>query len=435
MLKVVKVRLYPDDQQQQLLAQAFGNCRWLWNYFLNLINQTYQETGKGLSGYEVKKIIPQLEKEHEWLSLTYYQCLQQICLNLGVAFNNFFEKRAKYPRFKSKHGKQSIQYLQNAKIADNQLILPKIGKVSAVIHREIERKIKTVTITKNCSEQYFAAILFEDSKEKPELITEGKAIGIDLGLTHFAVTSDGSKFDNPQILNKHEQNLKFKQQQLSRKQKGSNNRNKSRKRVARVHRKITNCREDFLHKLSRRIVNENQVIVVENLNVKGMMQNHCLAKSIQQVGWGMFCTMLKYKAENEGKIYQEVDRFFPSSKTCHVCLNQVGKLPLDIRYWTCEKCHTKHDRDTNAAINLRDEGLRILRLRSVQVFNLSAAEGLTSGTGDKAMKCGLGGFPHEQLHQEACRPEVSRNNRGRKKSTTALSVGQEADTVPSGQCG
>ncbi|MDK2462951.1 transposase, partial [Aphanizomenon sp. PH219] len=335
MLKVVKIRLYPDAQQQQSLAQAFGSCRWLWNYFLNLMNETYKETGKGLSGYEVKKIIPQLKKEHEWLSSTYSQCLQKVCLNLGVAFNNFFEKRAKYPKFKSKHGKQSIQYPQNVKIADNQLILPKIGKVSAIIHREIEGKIKTVTITKNCSEQYFAAILFEDGKEKPELVTEGKAIGIDLGLTHFAITSDGSKFDNPRILNKHELNLKIKQQQLSRKQKGSNNRNKTRKKVARVHRKITNCREDFLHKLSRRIVNENQVIVVENLNVKGMMQNHCLAKSIQQVGWGMFCTMLKYKAENEGKIYQEVDRFFPSSKTCHVCLNQVGSLPLDIRFWTC----------------------------------------------------------------------------------------------------
>ena len=419
MLKVVKIRLYPDAQQQQSLAQAFGSCRWLWNYFLNLMNETYKETGKGLSGYEVKKIIPQLKKEHEWLSSTYSQCLQQVCLNLGVAFNNFFEKRAKYPKFKSKHGKQSIQYPQNVKIADNQLILPKIGKVSAIIHREIEGKIKTVTITKNCSEQYFAAILFEDGKEKPELVTAGKAIGIDLGLTHFAITSDGSKFDNPRILNKHEKNLKIKQQQLSRKQKGSNNRNKTRKKVARVHRKITNCREDFLHKLSRRIVNENQVIVVENLHVKGMMQNHCLAKSIQQVGWGMFCTMLKYKAENEGKIYQEVDRFFPSSKTCHVCLNQVSSLPLDIRFWTCEKCQTKHDRDVNAAINLRDEGLRIL----------------TSGTGDKAMKCGLGGFPHEQLHQEACRPEISRSNRGRKKSTTVLSVGQEADTVPSGQCG
>ncbi len=399
MLRVVKVRLYPDAQQQQSLAQAFGWCRWLWNYYLNLTNQTYKETSKGLSGYAVKKIIPQLKKEYEWLTSTYSQCLQQVFLNLGVAFNNFFEKRAKYPRFKSKHGQQSIQYPQNIKIVDNYLSLPKIGDVSAIIHRPIEGKIKTVTISKNCSNQYFASILFDNSVDQPESNTDGKAIEIDLGLTHFAITSDGSKFDNPRILNKHEKNLKLKQQQLSKKQKGSNNRIKARKTVARVHRKITNCREDFLRKLSRRIVNDNQVIVVENLNIKGMMQNHRLAKSIHQVGWGRFFTMLKYKADMEGKIYQEVDRFFPSSKTCHVCLNQVGSLPLDVRVWTCDNCQTKHDRDVNASINLRNEGLRIL----------------TSGTGDKA-----------------CRPDVNRSKGGRKKSTTALSVGQEAHTVPDG---
>lgn len=390
MLKVVKVRLYPNSQQQQALSQSFGSCRWLWNYCLNLMNETYRETGKGLSGYEVKKLIPHLKKEHEWLKLTYSQCLQQVCLNLGVAFNNFFEKRARYPRFKSKHGKQSIQYPQNIKVADSYLTVPKIGQVSAIIHRPIKGGIKTVTISKNCSNQYFAAILFEDGDTAPEPSIEGKAVGIDLGLTHFAITSDGSKFNNPRHLSRHESNLKTKQQQLSRKQPCSNNRIKSRQKVARVHRKITNCREDFLHKLSRRIVNENQVIVVENLNVKGMMQNHKLAKAIHQVGWGMFCTVLKYKAEAEGKVYQEVDRFFPSSKTCHVCLNQVDFLPLDVRHWTCESCQTQHDRDINAAINLRDEGLRIL----------------TSGTGDKAY----------------C-PGVRRSNRGRKKSTTPLSVG------------
>ncbi len=424
MLKIVKVRLYPNTEQQQSLEQSFGNVRWLWNYCLNLMNQTYKETGKGLSGYEVKKLIPALKKEHEWLKLTYSQCLQQACLNLGVAFNNFFERRARYPKFKSKQGKQSIQYPQNVKVLEKSLNLPKIGEIKAIIHRPIEGTIKTVTVSKNCCNQYFASILFKDDQEQPESSTEGKAIGVDVGLTHFAITSDGSKFDNPRFLAKHEKNLKLKQQQLSRKQKavqcglggfpheqlhqeGSSNRNKSRRKVARVHRKITNCREDYLHKLSRRIVDENQVIVTENLNVKGMMKNHCLAKAIAQVGWGMFMTLLKYKAENEGKIYQEVDRFFPSSKTCHVCLNQVGSLPLDIRHWTCENCQTKHDRDVNAAINLRDEGLRIL----------------TCGTRDKAMKCGLGGLPHEQLHQEAYRQTVSRSNRGRKKSTTALVSG------------
>ncbi len=273
---------------------------------------------------------------------------------------------------------------------DNYLKIPKIGDVKAVIHRPIEGKIKTVTISKNCCDQYFASIVFEDGKDKPETSTEGKAVGVDVGLTHFAITSDGSKFDNPRFLTKHEKNLKRKQQQLSKKQKGSNNRNKARSKVARVHRKITNCREDFLHKLSRRIVDENQVIVTENLNVKGMMRNHCLAKAIGQVGWGIFMTMLKYKAEQDGKTYVEVDRFFPSSKTCHVCLNQVGSLPLDVRQWTCENCQTKHDRDVNAAINLREEGLRII----------------SCGTRDKAY-----------------RPDVSRSRGGRKKSTIALSVG------------
>jgi len=324
------------------------------------MNQTYKDTGKGLSGYDVKKQIPALKKEHEWLKLTYSQCLQQVCLNLGVAFNNFFERRAKYPKFKSKHDKQSIQYPQNVKVLESSISLPKIGDIKAVIHRPIEGKVKTVTISKTCCDDYFASILFDDGQEKPEEKLDGKAIGIDLGLTHFAITSDGSKFDNPRILSKHELNLKRKQQQLSRKQKGSNNRNKARKKVARVHKKITSSREDFLHKLSRRIVNENQVIAVENLNVKGMMSNHKLAKAIHQVGWGMFCTMLKYKSEMEGKVYVEVDRFFPSSKTCNVCLNRVDNLPLDVRNWTCNNCNSQHDRDINAAINLRDEGLRIL---------------------------------------------------------------------------
>jgi putative transposase len=415
MLRVVRVRLYPNTEQQQSLEQSFGNCRWLWNYCLNLINQTYLLTGKGLSGYEVKGLIPQLKKEREWLSLAYSSCLQQVCLNLGVAFNNFFEKRANYPKFKSKYGEQSIHYPQNVKVFADYLQIPKIGNVNAVIHRLIEGKIKTVTISKNCCNQYFASVLFEDGKEKPQPNTDGKAIGIDVGLTHFAITSDGSKFANPRFLTKHEKKIKRKQRQFSRKQKDSSNRNKARLKVAKIHRKITNCREDFLHKLSRRIVDENQVIVVENLNVKGMMQNHKLAKAIHQVGWGTFMTMLKYKAEQEGKTYQEVDRFFPSSKTCHVCLNQVGSLPLDVRTWTCDKCHTTHDRDVNAAINLRDEGLRILTADQPG-FPIRVASGSafrTSGTGDKA-----------------CRPDVSRSKGGRKKSTTTFSVGQEAYTVP-----
>ena len=388
---VVKTRLYPNIQQQEALSQSFGNCRWLWNYCLSLMNQTYLDTGKGLSGYEVKKRIPQLKKEHEWLKLTYSQCLQQVCLNLGVAFNNFFERRAKYPRFKSKHGKQSIHYPQNVIRIEDRLRLPKIGDVKAIFHRPIKGKIKTVTVSKNKAGQYFASILFDDGKEKPLSVNEGKDIGIDLGLTHFCITSEGSKFDNPKWINQHEKNLKIKQQQLSRKLHGSNNRNKSRKKVAKVHLKIANCRSDFHHKLSRRIVNESKVICVESLAVANMVKNRKLSKAISQVGWGQFCTMLKYKAEQEGKIYQEVDRFFASSKTCNVCLNQIDSLPLEVRFWNCDNCQTKNiDRDVNAALNIRDEGLRIL----------------TSGTGDKAY-----------------RQTVRRSSRGRKKSTTALVSG------------
>ncbi|MEO0012625.1 MAG: hypothetical protein RLZZ535_1014 [Cyanobacteriota bacterium] len=403
MLKIVKVRLYPNSQQQEALSQSFGNCRWLWNYCLNLMNETYKETGKGLSGYEVKKQVPQLKKEYEWLKSTYSQCLQQVCLNLGVAFNNFFERRAGYPRFKSKHAKQSIQYPQNVKRIEDCLRLPMIGDIKAIFHREIEGKIKTVTVSKNKSNQYYAAVLFDDGVEKPTTSTEGNVIGLDLGLTHFCITSDGSKFDNPRWMNKHEQNLKIKQQQLSRKQKGSNNQNKSRLKVAKVHNKIANCRSDFQHKLSRRIVNENQVIVVENLAVKNMVRNHQLAKAISQVGWGQFCTMLNYKAEHDGKVYQEVDRFFASSKTCHVCLNRVDSLSLSIRFWDCKSCKTHHDRDINAAMNIRDEGLRILTSELGEVYSLKARASLTSGTGDKAY-----------------RQTVRRSNRGRKKSTTML---------------
>jgi putative transposase len=390
MLKVVKVRLYPTEQQEIQLSQAFGCTRWLWNRFLALTHETYKNTGKGLSRYDLQKQLPSLKKDFEWLAETYSQCLQAVCLNLSRAFINFFEKRSQFPRFKSKHGKQSLSYPQNVKILEEAIKFPKIGEIYAVIHRPIEGKVKTVTISKNKANQYYASVLLEVEGDFPPVSTEGKAIGLDMGLTDFCITSDGSKYANPRWIDRHERNLIRKQQALSRQQKGSNNTEKSRLKVAKVHNRISRCREDFQHKLSRKIVNENQVIVVENLNIKGMVKNHCLAKSISGVGWGQFMTMLKYKCEQEGKVYLEIDRFFPSSKTCNHCLNVVDSLPLDIRQWQCPGCGTKHDRDINASICIRDEGLRIM----------------TSGTGGKAY----------------C-PDVRRSRGGRKKSTTTLSVG------------
>ncbi len=386
MLQATKVRIYPTAEQQRHLAQSFGCCRFAWNYALNLTNETYKATGKGLSRFAIQKEITNLKKEYEWMKEPYSQCLQVVALNLSRAFINFFEGRSSFPNFKAKHKKQSISYPQNVSIVDGGLKFPKMGIIHAKLHREIEGAIKTVTISQNAQGHYCASILVEDGKETPEKSADGKAIGIDVGINHFAITSDGSKFDNPRWINKHEKNLKAKQKRLSRRQKGSNNRNKTRKQVARVHKKISDCRLDFQHKLSRRIVNENQVICVENLAIKNMVKNHKLAKAISQAAWGQFCTMLKYKAEWEGKVYQEIGRFFPSSKICNNCLYEVESLPLDIRSWTCPNCGAEHDRDINAAINIRDEGLRIL----------------SSGTGEIAY----------------C-PSVSRDNRGRKTATVS----------------
>jgi putative transposase len=286
--------------------------------------------------------------------------LQQVALDLSSAFLNFFEKRTMFPKFKKKHNRQSMRLPQGCKLADDYINLPKLGKVYCKVSRKPVGKLKSVTVSLTPSGQYYVSCLFDDEQDLPEKNCEGKAIGVDIGLTHFAITSDGSKFDNPKYYRKYEVKLGQKQKRLSKKQKGSKNKDRVKIEVAKIHEKITRCREDFLHKLSRNLVNENQVICVENLAVKNMVRNHKLSKSISDCGWGQFLTMLKYKAEREGKIYIEVDRFFPSSKICSNCLHQIDKMPLDLRSWTCPNCQIHHDRDINAAINIREEGLRIM---------------------------------------------------------------------------
>ena len=375
--KAVKVRLYPTLDQQQLLSQHFGCARWWWNYALNKSIETYKETGKSLGQSALNAFLPQLKKaeETQWLSECYSQVLQATTLNLTTAYKNFFAGRARFPRFKSKHSRQSIQYPQKVRVLDGFVQFPgKVGKVKAKLHREIEGKIKTVTVSLEPSGKYFASILTEADSEALATLgasgenlvtsTDGKVIGIDLGLTHFAIVSDGkkvSKYNNPKHLAKHEKNLKRKQQKLARKQKGSNSRNKTKKTVAKVCERVTNSRQDFLHKLSRKLVNENQVVVVENLNVKGMVRNHNLAKAISDVGWGMFTNFLAYKLDKKGGKLVEIDRWFPSSKLCSNCYYQIDSLPLNVREWTCPHCGTHHDRDGNAATNIRAEGIRVLQ--------------------------------------------------------------------------
>jgi putative transposase len=365
--KAIQVRLYPTIEQQTLLAQTFGCARWWWNYALNKSIETYKETGKGLNRSALNALLPELKRAEDtyWLADCYSQVLQATTLNLTNAYKNFFDKRAGFPKFKSKHGKQSIQYPQNVKIEDDNVKLPGgIGIVKAKIHRPIEGKIKTVTISKTPSGKYLASILAEIEGECPTQ-AEGKIYGVDLGLKHFAVVTDGekvSKYDNPKHIAKHEKNLKRKQKKLARKQKGSNSRNKYRKVVAKVYERVSNSRQDFLHKLSYKLVSDSQAVIVENLYVKGMVRNHNLAKAISDCGWGTFTNFLAYKLERKGGKLVEIDRWFPSSKLCSHCFYQIDKMPLDVREWTCPHCGIHHDRDGNAAINIRAEGIRMLKV-------------------------------------------------------------------------
>jgi putative transposase len=385
--QAVKVRLYPTTEQQEILAQHFGCARWWWNHALNLCIETYQATGKGLKQSALNAFLPKLKKQEdtEWLSECYSQVLQATTLNLVTAYKNFFEGRAKYPRFKAKKNKQSIQYPQSVKVVDGCLKFPgRVAKVKAKIHRPIEGKIKTVTVSMTPSGKYFASVLTEVEGDEPPTNANGKVVGIDLGLKDFAIVNDGvktSKFANPRHLAKHERNLARKQRKLDRKEKGSKSRDKSRKRVARVHERVSNVRQDYLHKLSKKLVDENQVIVVESLNSKGMVRNHKLAASISDVGWGMFVNFLSYKLEKEGKVLVEIDRWFPSSKLCSNCHYQVDEMPLEVRSWNCPSCGAHHDRDGNASANIRAEGIRML-LQAQQHLSVSG-----TGTAESRRGC------------------------------------------------
>lgn len=359
MFSATRIRIYPTNAQASRLGHQFGCARWVWNDALALRRKVYAETGKGMNYHALAIRLPKLKQELEWLKDADAQVLQQSIQNLSRAFENFFSKRGRYPRFKSKHGPQSIQYPQRVKFNGSKIYLPKVGWVKAIIHREISGKIKTVTVSRNPAGQFYASVQTDDGASMPEVSTDGSAIGIDVGLTHLAVDSDGRHFANPRHLRKAERNLKRKQRKLSRKKKGSKNRNKARNLFSRAHQRVSDARKDFLHKLSRRIINENQVIAVEDLNVKGMTKNPNLAKAISDAGWGTLVNFLAYKAEREGKAFIKVSRWFPSSKTCSSCGEIQSSMPLNIRLWTCA-CGARHDRDVNAAKNIRAEGLRTL---------------------------------------------------------------------------
>ncbi|MDJ0508002.1 MAG: RNA-guided endonuclease TnpB family protein [Crocosphaera sp.] len=364
MLDVLKVRIYPNPQQKLALVRNLGCARFVYNYYLNKTNNQYLQTGKGMKYCQMAKDLTQLKKhsDYEWLTESTAATLQQSLKNLEVAFKNFFEKRAKFPKFKSKHKKQSIRYPESCSIRNNGLKIPKIGIVKAKLSKEIKviGKIKSVTVSKTSTGKYFASILFET--DNLTVNKEPKISGIDLGLSNLVTVFDGEKsykVDPIKPTRKYAKGLKRRQQKLSRRVKGSRNRKKAIKQVAKVHEKITNTRQDFLHKLSRKLVDENQIIVAEDLCVKGLARTK-LAKSIHDAGFGMLLNFLGYKLEREGGKLVQVDRFYPSTKTCYCCGFKNDLIDLSVRDWICPSCQTHHDRDENAAKNLRAEGLRLL---------------------------------------------------------------------------
>jgi putative transposase len=352
--KAYKYRIYPNKVQQAALAVQFGHTRFVYNHFLALRIETYETTGKGLSYAEATKMLTALKRdpEHEWLKEADSQALQQTLKDLDRAYKNFFEKRARFPRFKSRRAKQAFRYPQRVK-ADpegKRTYLPKVGWVKTVFHRPLEGKIKNVTVSRTKSGRYYVSFQVEMDIETPQY--QGGAVGLDLGLLHYAALSDGSTISNPRNLIRSEKKLARLQRRLSRRKKGSSGRQKARLQVSRMQERIANQRKDFQHKLTRQLVEEYGLIGLESLHVKGMMGNGHLAKHIGDAAWSEFCRQLAYKGEWYGCHVEQIDPWYPSSKRCSACGAVREVMPLHVRQWACPECQVQHDRDVNAARNI-----------------------------------------------------------------------------------
>lgn len=358
--RTYKFRLYPNREQIELLARHFGCARFVYNHFLNQRKEQYRLTGKSDNYYAQAKSLTELKKQEAtaWLKEVNAQSLQFALRSLDAAYTNFFQKRAKFPSFKSKHTKNSFTVPQHVSIAGGRLFFHKFKEgIKCRVHREITGKVGKATISKTPSGKYFVSVFTEEEYVTP-VKKSGKAVGVDMGLKDLLITSDGEIFKNNRNTKRYERKLAKAQQHLSRKKKGSRGFENQKLKVARIHEKIANSRADYLHKCSISLVRRYDTICIEDLNVKGMERNHRLAKSITDASWGNFVSMLTYKAEWNGKKVVKVDRYFPSSQTCNVCgyVNKQTK-DLSVREWECPVCHTHHNRDVNAAINILRFGI------------------------------------------------------------------------------
>ena len=369
MLRAYKYRIYPTDDQKILLAKTFGCCRFVYNWALNLKIEAYRQEKKTIAYKEVQdRMVNELKKENQWLTEVNSQALLNSIRNLDTAYKNFFRDThaVGFPHFKSRKNKQSFQCPQHCSVdfKKGTLSIPKAKDIPAALHRRFKGTVKTVTVSMTPSGKYFASVLVDtDIQELPASPVQGDtALGIDLGIKSLAVCSDGRTFDNPKNLQHSLDRLALLQKRLSRKQKGSANRNKSRIRVARLQEHIANCRKDNLHQITHALTHDSQVrtLCMENLNVKGMQRNHYLAQAVGDASFGMFLTMLEYKCQWYGVNLVKIDRFAPSSKTCGQCGYVYKGLKLSERSWICPECGTHHDRDFNAACNIKEFGLKAL---------------------------------------------------------------------------
>ncbi|MWJ28305.1 IS200/IS605 family element transposase accessory protein TnpB [Halomonas sp. ZH2S] len=357
--RAYKERLYPTPEQAVLLAQSFGCVRLAWNNSLAYRTEAYQQHGESVSSSAAEKRLVDLKAEYPWLADVSSVILQQALRDQKAAFDNFFNPklRARYPRFKRKDGRQSIRLTKAVfRYREGEITIAK-SKVPLPIRwsRPLPSAPSSITISQDRAGRYFISCLCDFAPNA--LPITPKMAGIDLGLTDLFITSDGAKSGNPRHLKRYEAKLAYLQRQMAKKQKGSENRAKLRRKVATLHAKIADCRRDATHKATRTLINENQVLCVESLNIIGMVKNRSLAKAIGDAGWGEFVRQLEYKAAWASRQVVKVNQWFPSSKLCHGCGHKVEKLPLSQRHWHCDSCGQVIDRDINAAKNILTAGL------------------------------------------------------------------------------